>query len=67
VAVGYRSFEKGIVEGMQEMKNRWGCATAGEAQHIPQQALVACFGDRLGTYVWKAVRGLKAEKGQTSL
>ena len=49
------------------MKNRWGCATAGEAQHIPQQALVACFGDRLGTYAWKAVRGLKAEKGESSL
>lgn len=27
------------------MKKRWGCTTAGEAQQIPQAALVACFGD----------------------
>jgi len=45
------------------MKRKWGCTTAGEAQQIPQSALVACFGDRLGTYAWKAVQGLKADKG----
>ncbi|KAG0625135.1 hypothetical protein M758_2G030400 [Ceratodon purpureus] len=48
----------------EEMKKKWGCTTAGEAQQIPQAALVACFGDRLGTYAWKAVQGLKAEKVQ---
>jgi hypothetical protein len=45
------------------MKKRWGCTTAGEAQQIPQAALVACFGDSLGAYAWKAVHGRKAEKG----
>jgi hypothetical protein len=45
------------------MKKRWGCTTAGEAQQIPSAALVACFGDSLGAYAWKAVHGRKAEKG----
>lgn len=48
----------------EEMTKKWGCTTAGEAQQIPHAALVACFGDRLGTYAWKAVQGLKAEQVQ---
>jgi hypothetical protein len=48
---------------LQEMKQKWGCLTAGDAQQIPQAELMACFGERLGTYAWKAVRGFQADKG----
>jgi DNA polymerase eta len=47
----------------EEMKQKWGCLTAGDAQQIPQAELMACFGERLGTYAWKAVRGFQADKG----
>lgn len=61
------SINGSILEVIQEMTKKWGCTTAGEAQQIPHAALVACFGDRLGTYAWKAVQGLKAEQGQDAL
>ncbi|CAK9270660.1 unnamed protein product [Sphagnum jensenii] len=48
----------------EEMKQKWGCLTAGDAQQIPQAELMACFGERLGTYAWKAVRGFQADKVQ---
>ncbi|CAI5491607.1 unnamed protein product [Closterium sp. Naga37s-1] len=35
-----------------------GCAIAGQAQALELPDLIARFGDRLGNYVWRAVRGL---------
>ncbi|CAI7888054.1 unnamed protein product [Closterium sp. NIES-53] len=35
-----------------------GCAIAGQAQALELPGLIARFGDRLGNYVWRAVRGL---------
>ncbi|CAI6000181.1 unnamed protein product, partial [Closterium sp. NIES-64] len=35
-----------------------GCATAGQAQVLELPDLIARFGERLGNYVWRAVRGL---------
>ncbi|CAI5527584.1 unnamed protein product [Closterium sp. Naga37s-1] len=35
-----------------------GCATAGQAHALELPDLIARFGERLGNYVWRAVRGL---------
>ncbi|OAE30486.1 hypothetical protein AXG93_3902s1030 [Marchantia polymorpha subsp. ruderalis] len=48
----------------EEMTEKWGVSTAGEAQAVPLPALVGCFGERLGNYVWNAVRGIQNDKVQ---
>ncbi|KAL2623530.1 hypothetical protein R1flu_003735 [Riccia fluitans] len=48
----------------EEMTKKWGISTAGEAQSLPLAALVGCFGERLGNYIWHAVRGIQADKVQ---
>ncbi|KAH7420739.1 hypothetical protein KP509_13G019900 [Ceratopteris richardii] len=48
----------------EELSIKWNCKTAGEVQKIPLNALLASFGDRLGNYVYKAVRGIHEDKVQ---
>ncbi|KAL3690645.1 hypothetical protein R1sor_004296 [Riccia sorocarpa] len=48
----------------EEMTKKWSISTAGEAQALPLASLVACFGERLGNYIWHAVRGIQADKVQ---
>ncbi|KAG6541300.1 hypothetical protein Mapa_017353 [Marchantia paleacea] len=48
----------------EEMTKKWGVSTAGEAQAVPLASLVGCLGERLGNYVWNAVRGIQADKVQ---
>lgn len=48
---------------LQEMTQKWGIQTAGEAQALSIRTLVSTFGERQGNYVWNAVRGIQADKG----
>eukprot|EP00897_Mesotaenium_endlicherianum_P001868 jgi/Mesen1/1709/ME000138S00569 len=47
----------------QELK-RMGCNTTADVQQLPQAQLVSLFGERMGVYVWRAVRGLHDEPVQ---
>lgn len=48
----------------QELFDKWGCTTAGEAQKVPLQSLLTLCGDRLGHYVFRAIRGIQEDKVQ---
>ncbi|CAM6090320.1 unnamed protein product [Calypogeia fissa] len=48
----------------EELTQKWGFSTAGEAQALSITTLVGCFGERQGNYVWNAVRGIQADKVQ---
>ncbi|KAI5067385.1 hypothetical protein GOP47_0017913 [Adiantum capillus-veneris] len=48
----------------EELSEKWNCKTAGDAQKVPLKSLLASFGDRLGNYVYRAVRGIHEDKVQ---
>ncbi|CAM6096420.1 unnamed protein product [Calypogeia fissa] len=48
----------------EELTQKWGFSTAGDAQGLSITTLVGCFGERQGNYVWNAVRGIQADKVQ---
>ncbi|KAJ7552061.1 hypothetical protein O6H91_06G040100 [Diphasiastrum complanatum] len=49
----------------EELKEKWSCETAGDVQAVPLGSLIFCFGERLGNYIFKAVRGIYADKVQS--
>ena len=44
-----------------------GYATAGQAQTLSLPELTSRFGDRLGSYVWHAARGLDTSEGAMTI